>query len=366
MKESILKALSTVIDPDFGKDVVSLNMIRNIEVEGNEIAFDFVLTTPACPLKERFRMQCDEAIKNELGSNYTAKVNFKSEVTTARNNNLNILPNVSNIICVASGKGGVGKSTVSVNLALSLAAAGAKVGLIDADIHGPSVPLMLGLKGQKPEVREIKGKHYILPIESHGIKSLSIGLLVDERQAVVWRGPMVASALRQFVTDCIWGNLDYLIMDMPPGTGDVHLTMVQTVPVTAAVIVTTPQEVALADARKAVAMFRMPKINVPVVGIIENMSHFETPELPGRKFHIFGEGGGEKLANEYETAYLGGIPIMENLRERSDLGVPSTTDQQGNPTITAHFDKIASSVAQQIAKRNAQQAPTKIVEVATS
>ena len=275
MNESqVLAALSHVLDPDIKKDLVTLKMIDNIAIEGKKISFRLTLTTPACPLKEKIKSDCINAIHQHLAPDCDVEIDITANVTSNRNPNMNTLPSVKNIICVASGKGGVGKSTVAVNLAFALAKQGAKVGLIDADIHGPSIPTMLGIKGKRPTVRLIKDKHYIEPLVVNGVKVLSIGLLMDDRQAVVWRGPMVTSALRQFVTDCIWGKLDYLILDTPPGTGDVHLTMVQILQVTGAVIVTTPQEVALADARKALSMFRLDTINVPVLGIVENMAWF--------------------------------------------------------------------------------------------
>jgi ATP-binding protein involved in chromosome partitioning len=250
----------------------------------------------------------------------------------------------------------VGKSTVSVNLAVSLARQGAKVGLIDADILGPSIPTMMGLRGKRPEVRLIKDKHYIIPLEADGVKVLSLGFLIDERQAVVWRGPMVTSALKQFVTDCIWGKLDYLIIDMPPGTGDVHLTIAQTVQLTGAIIVTTPQEVALADARKAVSMFRLDNINVPIVGVVENMSYFTPAELPENKYYLFGKDGGKRLADEYEIPFLGQLPIVQSIREGGDEGKPASIYDQ-NPIVTEAFDKLAQQVAQQVAIRNAKFVP---------
>lgn len=321
-KEQVLDALRNVNDPDLKKDLVTLDMIEDILVNGNQISFTVVLTTPACPLKDAIKNDCITEIKKIAGADAIVDIEFTSRVTSRRQDKKDLLPGVKNIICVASGKGGVGKSTVSVNLALSLARNGAKVGLIDADIHGPSIPLMLGIKGQRPSVQEIDGKHYILPLEAHGVKTLSIGLLVDERQAVVWRGPMVSSALKQFVTDCIWGELDYLILDMPPGTGDIHLTLVQTIPVTGAVVVTTPQKVALADARKAMGMFGMNGIEIPVVGIVENMAWFTPAELPDNKYYIFGQGGGQELATEYDVPMLGQIPLIQGIREGGDVGIP--------------------------------------------
>jgi ATP-binding protein involved in chromosome partitioning len=347
-KKQILDALRLVNDPDLKKDLVSLGMVSDVEVAGNNIRFRITLTTPACPLKEKIKQDCLNAVR-AIAPSAEVEVIMDAQVSSMRNSQAHILPNVKNIICVASGKGGVGKSTVSVNLALALAQQGAKVGLIDADIHGPSIPIMLGVKGKRPEVRLIKDKHYIVPLEVHGVKLLSIGLLVDDRQAIVWRGPMVTSALRQFVTDCMWGKLDYMIVDMPPGTGDVHLTMAQTVNVSGAVIVTTPQEVALADARKALSMFRLESINVPVLGVIENMAYFTPEELPNNKYYIFGRDGGKKLAQEYEAPFLGEIPLVQSIRQGGDEGLPAILNENTSDLIKNSFYQIAASLAQQIA-----------------
>jgi ATP-binding protein involved in chromosome partitioning len=355
--DDILNALRHVDDPDIHKDLVTLNMISNIEVKDNKVSFKLTLTTPACPLKEKIRKDCVNAIHEYVSTDLEVLIDIDANVTSLRNPAVNILPSVKNVICVASGKGGVGKSTVAVNLAVSLARAGAKVGLIDADILGPSIPTMLGVKGKKPEIRLIKEKHFMVPLEVEGIKVLSIGLLVDERQAVVWRGPMVTSALRQFVTDCIWGKLDYLIVDMPPGTGDVHITVAQTVNVTGAVIVTTPQDVALADARKALAMFRLDNINVPILGIVENMAWFTPAELPENKYYIFGKDGGKKLAEEYEVPFLGQIPLVQGIREGGDNGKPSSIYADPNSIVAKAFDEVATNVARQVAIKNANFEP---------
>ncbi len=355
--EDILNALRHVDDPDIKKDLVSLNMISNIAVDGNKVSFKLTLTTPACPLKEKIKNDCINAIHEYVGKDLQVEIDIDSNVTTLRKENVNVLPSVKNIICVASGKGGVGKSTVAVNLALSLARTGAKVGLIDADIYGPSIPMMLGVKGRKPEVRLIKDKHYMVPLEAEGIKILSIGLLIDDRQAVVWRGPMVTSALRQFVTDCIWGKLDYMVVDMPPGTGDIHITVAQTLNVTGAVIVTTPQDVALADARKALSMFRLENINVPVLGVVENMAYFTPEELPNNKYYIFGKDGGQKLAEEYEVPFLGQIPLVQSIREGGDNGKPVSTYGRDNELVAKAFDDIANNVARQVAIKNANLQP---------
>jgi ATP-binding protein involved in chromosome partitioning len=347
----ILDALRHVEDPDFKKDLVTLNMIRDIELDGNKVSFTLVLTTPACPIKDLLKNNCIEAIKTRVSADLEVNITITSEVTSIRNSEINILPSVKNIICIASGKGGVGKSTMSVNLAYALAATGASVGLIDADIHGPSIPIMMGLKHVKPQVREIKGKHYMIPIEKDGIKVLSIGFMVDERQAVVWRGPMVTSALRQFITDVIWGKLDYLLIDMPPGTGDVHLSITQTVPLTGVIIVTTPQQVAVADARKAIAMYRLPEMNVPILGLVENMAWFSPAELPDNKYFIFGKGGGKQLADSYEIPFLGEVPLIQAIMEGAESGEPAAGSN--NEEISQFYQRIAENAAQQIAIKNA-------------
>ncbi|MEI6312633.1 MAG: Mrp/NBP35 family ATP-binding protein [Bacteroidota bacterium] len=346
--EDILKALSVVIDPDFKKDIVTLHMVRNIQIENNHINFDLVLTTPACPLKEQFRKQCTEAILTSF-PDARVLINMTSETTSIRSNEINILPNVKNIICISSGKGGVGKSTVAVNLAYTLQRMGAKVGLLDADIHGPSIPHMLGIKNVKPEIRDIKGKHYMVPIEKDGLKVLSIGLIVDEYQALVWRGPMVTSALKQFITDTLWGKLDYLILDMPPGTGDVHITMTQTVPLTGVVIVSTPQQIAVADARKAIAMYRLQNVNVPILGLIENMAYFTPAELPDNKYYVFGKGGARQLAEEYEISFLGEIPLIQSIMEGAEKGLPASEEFEVVDTI---YKEIAGNIARNISIKN--------------
>jgi ATP-binding protein involved in chromosome partitioning len=351
-QEDVLNALRHVDDPDIKKDLVSLNMISNIQIENETVRFKLTLTTPACPLKEKIKSDCIAAIHEYMDKNLVVEIEMDANVTSIRSANVNVLPSVKNVICVASGKGGVGKSTLAVNLAVSLAKKGAKVGLIDADIYGPSIPTMLGVRGKRPEVRLIKEKNYIVPLEVEGIKILSVGLLIDERQAVVWRGPMVSSALKQFVTDCIWGKLDYLIVDMPPGTGDVHLTMTQTLQVTGAVIVTSPQDVALADARKALAMFRLDNINVPVLGVVENMSYFTPAELPENKYYIFGRDGGKRLAAEYEVPFLGEIPIVQAIREGGDEGKPAGI-YSSDKIVQEAFSEVAENVARQVAIRNA-------------
>jgi len=280
-KEQILDALRNVQEPDLGKDLVTLNMVQDIEINGNDVSFTIVLTTPACPMKDMMGNASTNAIKLLVNKEANVKVNFTSNTTTKRTDPGTVLPKVKNIIAVVSGKGGVGKSTVAANLALALSQGGAKVGLMDADIYGPSVPIMFGVRGERPMMMDIEDKGMIIPLEKHGIKLMSIGLLVDEKNAVVWRGPMASSAIRQFVTDVYWDELDYLVVDMPPGTGDIHLTLMQTVPVTGAVIVTTPQDVALADAKKGIAMFK--KRNCDVWPGADECAHRRT----GGEYELF-------------------------------------------------------------------------------
>ncbi len=358
-KEEILKALRTVNDPDLKKDLVTLNMVRDIVIGDKKVSFTVVLTTPACPLKEKIRKDCEEAVSKVVGSDYTLDITMTSSVTSLRDN-APLLPGVKNIIAIASGKGGVGKSTVTTNLAVALAQAGAKVGLIDADIFGPSIPVMFNCEREQPEVNVINGKNYILPLEHYGVKLMSIGFLAPADSAVIWRGPMASAALKQFISDTVWGDLDYLLIDLPPGTSDIHLTLVQTVPVTGAVIVTTPQKVALADANKGLAMFKQPQINVPVLGIIENMAYFTPEELPANKYYIFGKDGGKNMAEKYQVPLLGQIPIVQGIRESGDSGLPAVLKEG----VTANaFKDLAEALARQIAIRNANFESTKRVEL---
>lgn len=360
-KDDILKALSNVQEPDLGKDLVTLNMVRDIEINGNDVSFTVVLTTPACPLKDMIANACINAVKLLVNKEANVKVNFDSSTTTIRADKSTVLPGVKNIICVVSGKGGVGKSTVSANLALALAQGGAAVGLMDADIYGPSVPIMFGVRGERPMMTEVNGKGMIIPLERYGIKLLSIGLMVDEKNAVVWRGPMASSAIRQFITDVNWGELDYLVIDMPPGTGDIHLTLVQTAPVTGVVVVTTPQDVALADARKGIAMFSQGQLNVPIIGLVENMSYFTPAELPDNKYYIFGKEGGKRLADEYDIPFLGQIPLVQSIREGGDSGVPI---MMSNDSITKDaFYGFAGTVARSVSMRNAHMKAEEVAEV---
>ena len=358
-KDNILKTLSRVQDPDLKKDLVTLGMIQKIEINGNKVSFNVVLTTPACPLKEVIKNNCLEVLEEDFGKEPEWELFMTSLVTTVRDA-APVLPQVKNIIAIASGKGGVGKSTTAVNLAVSLAKTGAKVGLIDADISGPSIPTMFNVEAEQPAVKKVGDKNIIIPIEQYGVKLMSIGFLTPVYSAVVWRGPMASSALKQFISDVDWGELDYLLIDLPPGTSDIHLTMVQTVPVTGAVIVTTPQKVALTDANKGLSMFRQPQINVPILGVIENMAYFTPEELPDNKYYLFGKEGGRKLAEKYDVPFLGEIPIVQSIRESGDSGYPVVLK---DGITQESYMKLAEEIARQIAIRNASMGKTEVVEI---
>src|SRR5450631_500583 len=349
--EKVLNALSTVQEPDLGKDLVTLNMVRDIVINGNDLSFTVVLTTPACPLKDLLKNNCIKAVHQLIGNEITVKVNFISEMNSKRTDPETILPKVKNIIAVVSGKGGVGKSTVASNFALALSADGAKVGLLDADIYGPSLPIMFGVRGERPLMKTVDGKGMILPLEKYGIRLMSIGLLVDEKDAVVWRGPMASSAIKQFITAVFWDELDYLVIDMPPGTGDIHLTLMQSVPVTGVIVVSTPQDVALADAKKAIAMFAQTQLKAPVIGLVENMSYFVTEDAPLYKYYIFGKDGGKRLAEEYDIPFLGHIPLMQRIREGGDDGKPVMMGEDINAKKA--FQDFAGNAARSIAMINA-------------
>lgn len=305
-KEEILKALGYVEDPDLKKDLVSLGMIQNLEINDQEVSFDLVLTTPACPMKDSIAKACKNAIHTMVNKEAVVKINITSQVQHSRDNQ-GVLSGIKNIIAVASGKGGVGKSTFAINIAKTLSITGAKVGLLDADIHGPSIPTLMNTTHEKPKM----DGDLMLPIEKDGVQTMSIGYMVELKQALVWRGPMLSKAISQFCSDVKWGNLDYLIIDLPPGTGDVHLSVLKHIPISGVAIVTTPEDVAIADTRKAIDMFQNPHLVQNLLGIVENMSYFQ-PEESGKKYHIFGKGGGQKLSKDCSVDFLGEIPIREN------------------------------------------------------
>lgn len=347
--EQVLAALRNVEDPDLKKDLVTLNMIKDLKIEDKNISFTLELTTPACPMKDMLKNACTNAIKHFVDAAANISINITSRVTKPMDTSQ--LNNIKNIILVSSGKGGVGKSTVASNLAIALGADGAKVGLIDADIYGPSVPTMFGLIDAKPNARETAdGKTLILPIEKYGIKLLSLGFFADPNQPVPWRGPMASNAIKQLFNDADWGELDYLVVDLPPGTGDIHITITQSFPIAGAVIVTTPQKVALADTRKGMQMFRMPGINIPILGVIENMAYFTPAELPDNKYYIFGRNGGKALASGFEVPFLGEIPIVQSITEAGDNGAPIALNPES--PLAAVFAEIAGRVAQQVSINN--------------
>ena len=351
-EEKVLAALSHVEDPDLKKDLVTLKMIKDVKIEDKKVAFTLELTTPACPLKDMLKNACINAVKHFVDAAAEIEINITSRVTKPIDTSQ--LKAIKNIVLISSGKGGVGKSTVSSNLAVTLAADGAKVGLIDADIYGPSVPIMFDLVGAKPSAKETAdGKTLILPIEKYGIKLLSLGFFSDPDQPVPWRGPMASNAIKQLFNDADWGELDYLLVDLPPGTGDIHITISQSFPIAGAVIVTTPQQVALADTRKGLAMFGMPGINIPVLGVIENMAYFTPEELPNNKYYIFGKDGGKELAKHFQVPFLGEIPLVQGITEAGDKGKPIVLET-AHPQALA-FKEIAGKIAQQISISNVQQ-----------
>ncbi len=344
-ESDILDALRTVNDPDLHKDIVSLGMIRDVAISGNDVSFTFELTTPSCPVRDELQNAAQSAVERIVGAR-NVKVNMASRVAQAPHKPQGeVLQGVKNTIAVASGKGGVGKSTVAANLAVQLARDGAKVGLLDADIYGPSIPIMFGLENAKPAARQVaENKVKMIPLEAEGVKIMSIGFLVDPDQAVVWRGPMASGALKQFMTDVDWGDLDYLLFDLPPGTGDIQLTLVQSIALTGAVIVTTPQDVALADARKGIRMFE--KVHVPVLGIVENMSYFICSHC-GEREEIFSHGGGERAARNFEVPFLGELPLVTAVREGGDTGHPIVASEPDSPASKA-FANIACEMARQV------------------
>ena len=359
----ILEALKHVRYPGTGKDIVSAEMVQdNIRIENNKVSFSILFDKPNDPFAKSVVKAAEQAIITYIGEDVDIKGNI-SIITKElpKPKPASILPDVKNIIAVFSGKGGVGKSTVSSNLAIALASMGYKVGLLDADIHGPSIPKMFGVENERPFVEEIDGRQLMQPIEKYGVKLLSIGFFVDPANALVWRGSMASNALKQLITDTVWGELDFFIMDLPPGTGDIHLTLVQTMGITGAIAVTTPQDVALADARKGINMFTGEKVNVPVLGIIENMSWFTPAELPENKYYIFGKDGGKRLSEELNVPLLGQIPLVQSIREGGDGGEPVAVNEDSITSIA--FRNLAVKVVERVDDRNENRAATEKVEI---
>lgn len=349
--DSVIDALKYVDDPDLKKDLVTLGMVKDVVVDGKHVSFTVVLTTPACPMKDMIHNACVNAITHYVDKEAVVKVNMTANVTSTRSTDNTTLSKVRNIIAVASGKGGVGKSTIASNLAIALVKQGAKVGLVDADIYGPSQTIMFDVQNEMPGKSEYEGKPKMAPVESYGVKLNSVGFLAGPDQVIALRGPMASKALTQLFMDTNWGELDYLIVDLPPGTGDIQISLCSQIPLTGAVVVCTPQAVALADARKGIALFNLPAINVPVIGVVENMAWFTPEELPENRYYIFGKDGAKNLAAEMRLPLLGEIPLVQSIREAGDIGRPAIL-QETTPQALA-FREMAQNVAQQVAILNA-------------
>ncbi|MCY2686198.1 Mrp/NBP35 family ATP-binding protein [Salinimicrobium sp. TH3] len=362
-RKDILEALETISVSGEGKNMVESGAVQNIMTFGDEVVVDLLLTTPALHIKKRAEVDVMKAIHEHVYQKANVKVNIKVQAPEKTEIKGKAIPGIKNIIAVASGKGGVGKSTVTANLAVSLAKMGFKVGLLDSDIYGPSMPMMFDVQTEKPLSVNIDGKSKMKPIENHGVKLLSIGFFTQPNQAVIWRGPMAAKALNQMIFDAAWGELDFLLVDLPPGTGDIHLSIMQSLPLTGAVVVSTPQNVALADARKGVAMFQQESIDVPVLGIIENMAYFTPEELPDNKYYIFGKEGAKMLAEDLNVPFLGQIPLVQSIREAGDIGHPAAL--QENTPFSKAFEVITQNVVQETVKRNKSLPPTEAIKITT-
>jgi ATP-binding protein involved in chromosome partitioning len=363
-RKEILLALETITIAGEGKNMVESGAVKNVLTFGNEVVVDLVITTPAMHIKKRAEDDIKKLIHEKFSPDAVVKVNIKVEASANPNEiKGKAIPGISNIIAVASGKGGVGKSTVTANLAVTLAKMGFKVGILDADIYGPSMPIMFDVENEKPISIEVDGKSKMKPVESYEIKILSIGFFTSPSQAVIWRGPMASKALNQMIFDAAWGELDFMLIDLPPGTGDIHLSIMQSLPITGAVVVSTPQEVALSDAKKGVSMFLSESINVPVLGIIENMAYFTPEELPNNKYYIFGNGGAKNLAEDLQVPFLGEVPLVQSIREAGDYGRPAAL--QTASVIESVFEEITRKVVQETVNRNESLPPTEAIKITT-
>ena len=366
-KEDIYKALDTITAPGEGKSLVENKNITNIVVFGNEVEVDVTISNPTLQAKKKTETEITKVIKANVSDAIQVKINLKVEKPAVKENPNKIrgkeIPNIKNIIAIASGKGGVGKSTITANTAISLAKMGFNVGVLDADVYGPSQHIMFDVEKAKPLSVNIEGRSKMKPVESYGVKLLSLGFFTDPGQAVIWRGPMASKALNQLIFDADWGELDFLLIDLPPGTGDVHLSIVQALPISGAVIVSTPQNIALADAKKGVAMFQQENINVPVLGIIENMAYFTPEELPDNKYYIFGKDGAKNLAEDIKTKFLGEIPLVQSIRESGDVGRPVA--MQNGTVLEKSFNEITKEMVAELLKRNQILPPTEIVRITT-
>ena len=364
-KQDIEQALKTITVPGEGQNMIESQAVKNIMVFADEVIIDITISNPTLQAKKRTEVDILKTIHELVFAKAKVQVNVKVEAPAQPKNEIKgkSIPGIQNIIAVASGKGGVGKSTVTSNLAVTLSKMGFKVGILDADIYGPSIPIMFDVQNEKPLAVNVDGKSKMKPVENYGVKILSIGFFTKPDQAVVWRGPMASKALNQMIFDAAWGNLDFLLIDLPPGTGDIHLSIMQSLPITGAVVVSTPQTVALADARKGVAMFQQESINVPVLGIIENMAYFTPKELPDNKYFIFGKEGAKYLADDLNIPFLGEIPLVQSVREAGDLGRPAA--MQTSTRIEEAFNKITQNVAQEVVRRNTALPPTDAIKITT-
>ena len=365
-KVDILKALEKISAPGEGQNLVESGAVTNVQVFGDEVEVDVTIKNPSLQAKKKTEVEILKIIHSEVYQKAKIKVNLKVDAPAKPQVNQikgNPIPGIQNIIAVASGKGGVGKSTITANLAVTLAKMGFRVGLLDTDIYGPSMPIMFDVANEKPLSINVDGRAKMKPIENYGVKLLSIGFFTEPNQAVIWRGPMAAKALNQMIFDAHWGELDFLLLDLPPGTGDIHLSIMQSLPVTGAVVVSTPQEIALADARKGVAMFQQEAINVPVLGIVENMAYFTPEELPDNKYYIFGKNGAKNLAEDLEVPFLGEMPLVQSIREAGDVGRPAAM-QTATPTEEA-FEELTKNVVQELVRRNTDLPPTEAIKITT-
>ncbi len=365
-KQDIYNALETVTAPGEGKSLVENKNITNVVAFGDEVIVDVTINNPTLQAKKKVETEIKKAIQQHVSENISVKINVKVEAKSKENPNQikgKEIPNIKNIIAIASGKGGVGKSTITANTAISLSKMGFKVGVLDADVYGPSMHLMFDVEREKPISVNVDGRSKMKPVENYGVKLLSLGFFTNPNQAVIWRGPMASKALNQLIFDADWGELDFLLIDLPPGTGDVHLSIVQALPINGAMIVSTPQSIALADAKKGVAMFQQESINVPVLGIVENMAYFTPEELPDNKYYIFGKGGARNLAEDIQTAFLGEVPLVQSIREAGDVGHPVAL--QDNTSLEEAFKNITKEMLSQLIKRNESLPPTEVVRITT-
>ena len=362
-RKEILKALETISIAGEGKNMVESGAVKNVVTFGDEVIVDLIITTPAMHIKKRAEDDIKKLIHEQFSPEAVVKVNIKVEAPEKNEIKGKAIPGIKNIIAVASGKGGVGKSTVTANLAVTLAKMGFSVGVLDADIYGPSMPIMFDVESEKPISITVDGRSKMKPIESYEVKILSIGFFTSPSQAVIWRGPMASKALNQMIFDADWGELDFMLIDLPPGTGDIHLSIMQSLPITGAVVVSTPQAVALADAKKGVSMFLSESINVPVLGIVENMAYFTPEELPDNKYYIFGNGGARNLADDLQVPFLGEVPIVQSIREAGDFGRPAAL--QTGSVIEKVFEEITRNIVQEVVSRNENLPPTEAIKITT-